>query len=153
MKCVQCQQTATVHLVTVVEGKPFDLHLCEPCANRLEADLAHPRLVQAIGTSQATAALGVGPGPRPACEICGKVPSMRVTENGRGERREHHLCESCLAERLDDREKVHHKRVAGLGQIMTEAEAKFGPLGPENVGAFGQWVCDRLRECGGGTPR
>lgn len=79
MKCDHCDQTATVHVTHVVNGKVMKAHLCEECAQKMG--------VSAPGVlSVSQALLGLTPEQAPlsprACSVCG-MTLRRFQKEGR----------------------------------------------------------------------
>jgi protein arginine kinase activator len=72
MKCDNCNNTATVHLTEIKNGKKLEKHLCEQCAAKVEGiSLKSHTPINELLTNFVLAHSGAAQQRTPACEECG----------------------------------------------------------------------------------
>lgn len=72
MKCDNCNNTATVHLTEIKNGKKLEKHLCEQCAAKIEGlSLKSHTPINELLTNFVLAHSGAAQQKTPVCEQCG----------------------------------------------------------------------------------
>lgn len=128
VKCDQCNNEATVHEVTVVDGKPAERHLCEACAREIGLVASAPMPVSEIlqkiasgqGAAVGTAAQGV------ACPVCGTTFSEFKQTGRLGCPECYKALEQQLAPILD---RAHQGAVHHVGKVPKRLMHETGQAG------------------------
>ncbi len=128
VKCDQCNNEATVHEVTVVNGKPAERHLCEACAREIGLVASAPMPVSEILQKIAGGQVGVAvPGAEgAACPACGTTFSEFKQSGRLGCPECYKALEKQLAPILD---RAHQGAVHHVGKAPKRLMHETGQVG------------------------
>lgn len=127
MKCMFCQNVATVHLTNIVNQLGWEAHLCEDCArerNLLGEAPGPPINLQALVQLLATPLLTPRPDAPAACPACGLTYAAFKAEGRLGCRHDYEAFRSVLEPLLErvHRATVHQGKFPVAAQRFAELE-------------------------------